>query len=94
MSFIVLERTGQNQFKETENKGWVNLSQVVEALPYDTGKLVLIMNDWHEHTFEQPKMSNKGHVIGTQRSKQMICSEIFLSEEDSKKFIKLTEITE
>jgi hypothetical protein len=70
--------------------GSLNMDLVVRSLEYEPGKLVVILNDFHESlTTRQVMEKGKPKMI---RQKEYICSEIWLSEEDSIKFREITEL--
>lgn len=82
----------KNQFfytiEGTEDKvyhGSFNPEYVVRSAEYEPGKLVVLLNDFHERTVDEPKREKSGKIT-TQKVRKTINSEIFLSAEDSIRF--------
>lgn len=82
----------QNEFVSHEETGSFNVFNVMRTVEYKKDCIVVLLNDGHEHTFEEPQFSNTGKQKNTIRVKKWVTSEIFLNEEDSKKYRELTTV--
>ena len=88
---LVMQKSA-TEFEISEETGSFNVNNVNRTAEYQKGCIVVILNDGHEHTFEQPVYSNTGKPKNVQRVKQWVTSEIFLTEEDTVNYRKLTSI--
>lgn len=68
-----------------------NIEYVIRSSQYAPNKIVVLLDDRFEQLTERKVPVGKNGKLEVQRSKESVCSEIFLSEEDSKRFRELTE---
>lgn len=69
----------------------VNVDMISRATEFAPGQLVLAMSDWHK-SLQQVKIELKNGGYRVEPREVDVCSEIMLSEEDSKRFRELFEI--
>jgi len=69
----------------------VNVDSINRCTEYESGKLVLALNDWHK-TVQQVKIELKNGGYRVEPRDVDVCSEIMLNLEDSDRFRKLFEI--
>ena len=67
--------------------GSFSIDKVIRTINYEPGKLVVLLNDFHEEKLSVPGKGKNPTVV-----KETVYSSIYLSEEDSKRFRDLTEI--
>lgn len=84
----------EKEFETLETQSSFNINNVNRTTEYQPGCIVVILNDGHEHTFENPVYTNTGKIKSVQRIKQWVASEIFLNQTDTEKYRKLTSICE
>lgn len=77
--------------KDKPKQASFNPEYVIRSLEVEPNRLVIMLDDFHEMQGPVQKMNKNGKVI-VQTEKQTVCSEIWLNEEDSKRFRELTEI--
>lgn len=77
-----------------------NINNVIRAVTMDDDKLLVLLDDLHEHYENKakvhpktgkPKFDRKGQMI-FERVKETFQSEIYLSKKEAKKYLKLTSI--
>jgi hypothetical protein len=82
---------------KTEKKSIVdsfNVNKIIRSIVLETGMRLVLLNDLHERN-EKVEMQNKqGKVTGYKNERNVFQSEIYLSSEDSDRFVKLTNIEE
>lgn len=76
-----------------------NIDNVLRSITMDDGKLLVLLDDLHERNQKVPKVNRQGHpVVNKQGVPQIVVeretfqSEIYLSEEEGKTFLKLISI--
>ena len=70
-----------------------NVTCVVRSITMEDGSVLVLLNDIHERTVEQPSISPKtNRVTGTVRKRDTYQSEIYLSPEDGQRFYDVTDI--
>lgn len=69
-----------------------NIDCVIRSITMDDGSLLVLLNDLHERTMEKPKFNSRGKMTGMHRVKETYQSEIQLSPEEGKDFLKTTSI--
>lgn len=89
----------KNQFFYTINEdekgvvmGSFNIEKVIRTGNYDTNKLMVLLDDFHEMIVERPSKNPKSGKVTISRQKEVVCSEIYLNEQDSERFKDLFEI--
>ena len=71
-----------------------NVNKIIRSIVLETGMRLVLLNDLHERN-EKVEMQNKqGKVTGYKSERNVFQSEIYLSSEDSDRFVKLTNIEE
>jgi hypothetical protein len=79
----------------TERKDSFNIDAVIRSITMHDGTVLVLLNDIHERTTEQPNINVKTNKVqGTTRKRDVYQSEIYLSPEDGERLHKLTEILE
>lgn len=88
----------KNQFFYTLEKsdkttcmGSFNPEYVIRTMQYEGEKLVVMLDDFHPMKTPVRKMNKNGKLI-EQIEESTVCSEIWLNEEDSKRYRELTQI--
>jgi len=81
--------------KESENPpiGSFNLDCVVRSVEYDKGKLVVLLNDFHSVKQEKVVPVGKNGKTEIRKETEVVSSNIYLNEEDTQRFIKLTSVS-
>jgi hypothetical protein len=70
-----------------------NINLVIRSMVMDDGRTLVLLDDLHERAEEVPNIDHKRNkVIGMKRQRNTFQSEIYLSKEDGKEFLKLTAI--
>lgn len=68
-----------------------NIDCVIRSITLDDGRLLVLLNDIHERMQESRVMGKNG-VPRINKERDTFQSEIFLSKEEGKEFLKLTSI--
>jgi len=70
-----------------------NVDTVIRSVILEDGRRLVLLNDIHERTTEQPDINPKTNKVrGMKKIRQTYQSELFLDKEDGDRFKKLTEI--
>lgn len=80
---------------ETEKEpriGSFNLTKVVRTVEYEPNKIVVLLDDFHESFVPKVTTARSGKQSVSER-KEVVASEIPLTEEDTKRFRELVEIS-
>ena len=73
------------EFKEYRDS--FNINKVIRTVTMDDGRLLVLLDDFHERTQEVPEINVKTNkMVGTKRQRDTYQSEIYLSPEDSVRF--------
>lgn len=75
-------------FKEYQDS--INLNKVIRSIALDEGQRLVLLDDLHERIRETPLKNSQGRVTGYKREKDAFQSEIYLSAEDSLRFVNAT----
>lgn len=75
-------------------EGSFNVDRVVRTAEYEHGKLVVLLDDFHEEISKKPKQAGRNGNVVMETVRETIASQIFLSEEDSNRYRALVEIQE
>jgi len=67
-----------------------NLDYVIRSLEFANGTRVVILDDFHEEKREVPIFNKQKQFTGVKNELVTVCSEITLTEEDSKRYVELT----
>ncbi len=71
-----------------------NMDFVIRSVVLQDGRRLVLLNDIHERTTEQPDINTKTNKVrGMKKIRQTYQSEVFLDTKDSEKFVNLTEIS-
>ena len=73
-----------------EYKDSINLDKVIRSIELDNGQRLVLLDDLHERVREVPVRNAKGAVTSIKREKDAFQSEIYLSAEDSERFVVAT----
>lgn len=85
--YTVVDQEGKN----TDKVGSFAVNLVTRTGEVEPGKLVVILQDWHQELIDKPMMNKKnGYTI--QRVKDDVSSQILLNEADSTRYRNLVEI--
>jgi len=89
----------RNQFwytvSEEEGKkkmGSFNLDYVIRSVEYAENKSVVLLDDFHEMRRDITIPAGKNGKILTKTIEEVVCSEVWLNEEDSARFKQITAI--
>jgi hypothetical protein len=86
MQFYYKRTEGEKTFTDS-----FDLNSVTRTVEMEEGKRVVLLNDGHEESREQPVINHKTNVIeGYKRERNWYVSEIHLDAEDGARFIQLT----
>lgn len=86
MQFYYKRKEGEKTFTDS-----FSMDSVTRTFELEGGGRVVLLNDGHEESREQPVVNPKTNVItGYERKREWYVSEIHLDAEDSEKFIQLT----
>lgn len=66
-----------------------NLEMVIRSVEMNDGKLVVVLNDFHEEVRQVPVFNKQGKMTGYKNDKNTYQSEIFLEGEDVTRFRNL-----
>ena len=76
-----------------------NIECVIRSVILGDGRFLVLLDDLHERNQEVPKMNNQGKPVKNKKGQQVFVTkretfqtEIYLSEEQGKEFLKLTAI--
>ena len=79
------------EFKEYRDS--FNVNKVIRSVTMEDGRLLVILDDFHERAQEVPDINPKTNkMIGTKRQRDTYQSEIYLTPEDAVRFQKLSEV--
>lgn len=62
-----------------------NMNMVIRTFEYEKGKIFVLLNDGHEESKEYEAPDSKGKME-VKRMRQWLASEIYLNEEDTKRY--------
>jgi hypothetical protein len=84
--------------KEGETDGKVvnytdsfNLDKVIRSMEMEDKTRLILLDDIHERVQDAPIMSNKGRITGYKKERGTFQSEIYLTKEDSDRFMSVTQ---
>lgn len=84
---------GETVMEEKSVKDSFNINKVIRSVTMDNGSVLVLLDDIHERTSEQPIINHETNkVTGTKKVTQVFQSEINLQGEDVERFEKLTAI--
>lgn len=66
-----------------------NVDKVIRTIELSDGRRVVVLDDIHDRSVDVPITNKSGKVTGSSRQRQTFQSEIYLSPEDSKRFVDL-----
>lgn len=69
-----------------------NMSRVVRTVEYEPGQIVCLLDDFHQETRNVPQPAGKNGKVNMIKRVETIASEIFLSAEDTARYVALVEI--
>lgn len=76
---------GKTDIKETRRDSF-NPELVIRSYEHQKGKLLILLADGHEETQEIPVTNKSGKITGYQKQRNWMQSEIYLNEEDTKRY--------
>jgi len=86
-----VQGTDPLEFKEHLDS--FNIEKVIRTIVMENDNRLVLLDDIHERSTEVPDVNQKnGQVKGYKRERNTYQTEIYLSPEDSEKFIKLMNI--
>jgi len=72
-----------------------NLTAVIRSLEMPDGTVLVLLNDIHERTVENPNINVRNNkVAGVTRKRDTFQSEIYLSKEDGERFYRASAVDE
>ncbi len=84
------EVVGKSEDKTTDltetRKDSFNPEMVIRSYEYVKGKITIILSDGHEEAQEVPQMNSKRQITGYKRERSWVTSQIFLNENDTKRY--------
>lgn len=75
-----------------EYKDSFNINFVTRTRALPDGKLLILLNDFHDETIDIPIPNKKGEVYKYEKRRQVMYSEIYLESDDANRFYQLTMI--
>jgi len=88
-----IKKEGEETPTEIEVKDSFNVNTVIRSVTMKSGEVLVLLNDIHERTTEQPNINVKNNKVnGIIRKRDVYQSEIYLSPEDGERFFKATSI--
>jgi hypothetical protein len=86
-----VQGTDPLEFKEHLDS--FNIEKVIRTIIVENGNRLVLLDDIHERSTEVPDVNPKnGQTRGYKRERNTYQTEIYLSPEDSEKFVKLMNI--
>ena len=86
-----IQGTDPLEFKEHLDS--FNIEKVIRTIIVENGNRLVLLDDIHERSTEVPDVNPKnGQTRGYKRERNTYQTEIYLSPEDSEKFVKLMNI--
>jgi len=86
-----VQGTDPLEFKEHLDS--FNIEKVIRTIIVENGNRLVLLDDIHERSTEVPDVNPKnGQTRGFKRERNTYQTEIYLSPEDSEKFVKLMNI--
>lgn len=76
---------------ESKTEASFNMGRVVRTVEYEPGKIVVLLDDFHQETKMIPTPNRNGKVTMT-KSVETVASEIFLNTEDSIRYKALVQV--
>jgi len=73
--------------------GSFNPDYVIRSIQYAENRIVVLLDDFHEIKESQTLPVGKNGKTITKTSEDVVCSEIFLNEDDSNRFMNLCSIS-
>ncbi len=71
----------------------INVNKVIRSVMVDKDTLVVLLDDIHERVQETPNINLKTNkVIGVNRKREIVQTEVYLTGDDITRFRKLTNI--
>lgn len=90
--FFYTRRVKIQSDEPTEALDSFNVENVIRSILMDDGQRLVLLNDIHERIIETPITNKRNEITGSKREKQTVQTEVFLSPEDSDRFVKLLNI--
>ena len=73
------------EFKEYRDS--FNVNKVIRTVTMDDGRILVLLDDFHERTQEVPDINPKTNkMVGTKRQRDTFQSEIYLDPADAERF--------
>ena len=71
----------------------INVNKIIRSVMMDANTMVVLLDDIHERVQETPNINLKTNkVIGVNRKREIVQTEVYLTGEDIARFRKLTNI--
>ena len=71
----------------------INVNKIIRSVMMDANTMVVLLDDIHERVNETPNINLKTNkVIGVNRKREIVQTEVYLTGEDIARFRKLTNI--
>jgi hypothetical protein len=78
--------------KAPKSTGSFNVECVVRTAEYEPGRLIVLLNDFHEEISKKPKQSGKNGNVVMETVRETIASQIFMNEADSIRYRDMFEV--
>jgi len=82
------EEVKELQYQEYQDS--LNLDKVIRSIGLEDGQRLVLLDDLHERYKEVPIRNKQGKVTSIKQVKDAFQSEIYLSAEDSVRFVEVT----
>lgn len=82
------EEEKELQYQEYQDS--LNLDKVIRSIGLEDGQRLILLDDLHERMKEVPVRNKAGKLTSIKQVKDAFQSEIYLSAEDSARFIEVT----